>query len=225
MTGITPEEPTITLKGSGKGLRFVIPPSLKGKGLWEQFSSTLDQVSEMIRQVDIIIDFQDRKIETQFFLEFLSKCLENKVPSISSWETSDETTRALFRQIGLKSGSNEKKRPRRTGREETLVISNSLRSGQRIEHDGDVIILGHINDGAEVLASGNIIACGKLKGLVHGGINSGAENIIIAFSLEAKQVRLGGMVNSSLNEDHEWWGKAVRISSDGNSLRIRELSI
>ncbi|HPI97775.1 MAG TPA: septum site-determining protein MinC [Synergistales bacterium] len=216
--------PHITLKGCGKGLKVIIPENIEDE-LWEELSFTLDQASELIENVDILIDLGERLVDEGFLQTFLSKCLAREGISISSWDSSNETTRELFRKLGFRSSATEKKRIRPTSREETLVIRNSLRSGQRIEHDGDVLVLGHVNDGAEVLASGNIIVCGKLKGLVHGGINSDNDKIIIALSLEAKQVRLGGMVNSQLREDHEWWGKAVILSSNGASLRIKELLV
>ncbi|MBN1334134.1 MAG: septum site-determining protein MinC [Synergistales bacterium] len=224
MAGNSTGHPRITLKGSGKGLKVIIPENMEEE-LWDELSLTLDQASELIEKVDIVIDLGERIIDEDFLMKFLSKCLERGDISISSWESSNEKTRELFQKLGFRSSGVEKKRIKPSGREETLVIRNSLRSGQRIEHDGDVIVLGHINDGAEVVASGNILVCGKLKGLAHGGINSGNDKIIIVFSLEAKQVRLGGMVNSYLNEDHEWWGKQVILSSNGTSLRITELSI
>ena len=50
-----------------------------------------------------------------------------------------------------------------------LVIKETMRSGRYIYYEGHVIIVGDVNPGAEVVAEGDIIVWGKLRGLVHAG--------------------------------------------------------
>src|SRR6056297_3955739 len=52
---------------------------------------------------------------------------------------------------------------------ETYLINRTLRSGQKIKKSGNVVIIGDINPGAEVIAGGNIIVFGKIRGVVHAG--------------------------------------------------------
>ncbi len=73
----------------------------------------------------------------------------------------------------------------------TLVLSKTLRSGERVEHPGTVVILGDVNPGAEVVAGGDVIVVGKLRGLAHAGAGGDAERFIFALELAAKQVRIG----------------------------------
>ena len=54
---------------------------------------------------------------------------------------------------------------------ETKFIQNSLRSGQRQEYSGSIVICGDVNAGAEVIAGGNIMILGSLRGLAHAGAN------------------------------------------------------
>ena len=54
---------------------------------------------------------------------------------------------------------------------ETKFIHNSLRSGQRQEYSGSIVICGDVNAGAEVIAGGNIMILGSLRGLAHAGAN------------------------------------------------------
>ena len=61
---------------------------------------------------------------------------------------------------------------KKTFKQETIVSETtfhrgSLRSGQRLEVDGSVVILGDVNSGAEVMASDNIVILGNLRGLAH----------------------------------------------------------
>lgn len=73
----------------------------------------------------------------------------------------------------------------------TLVLGKTLRSGERVEHPGTVVVLGDVNPGAEVVAGGDVIVVGKLRGLAHAGAGGDEERFIFALELAAKQVRIG----------------------------------
>ena len=70
----------------------------------------------------------------------------------------------------------------------------TVRSGQRIESEGDVTIIGDVNAGAEIVAGGNIAIFGKLRGLVHAGARGRQDIIIAANYLMPQQVRIGGKI-------------------------------
>ena len=63
---------------------------------------------------------------------------------------------------------------------ETKFHRGSLRSGQKIEEEGSIVILGDVNAGSEVVASENIVVVGALRGLAHAGANGNKEAIIAA---------------------------------------------
>ncbi len=76
----------------------------------------------------------------------------------------------------------------------SVFISHTLRSGQRIECEGDVVILGDVNDGAEVIAGGSIAVMGVLRGLVHAGAMGRSDVVVAANSLQPKQLRISGKI-------------------------------
>lgn len=84
---------------------------------------------------------------------------------------------------------------------ETKFIRNSLRSGQKIEFEGSIVILGDVNYGAEVIAGDNIVVLGVLRGLAHAGAKGNAEAIISAASIEAKQIRISNIVRELEREE------------------------
>jgi len=71
------------------------------------------------------------------------------------------------------------------------TIERSLRSGQKVHFDGDVVVFGDINPGAEVIASGNIMVFGALKGLAHAGARGDDGGLIISFDFRPTQLRIG----------------------------------
>lgn len=77
---------------------------------------------------------------------------------------------------------------------QTKFHRGALRSGQRIEFEGSLVILGDVNGGAEVIAGENIVVLGILRGLAHAGANGNKEAQIFASSIEAPQVRISNII-------------------------------
>ncbi len=72
-----------------------------------------------------------------------------------------------------------------------LTIPHGLRSGQVIHYTGDVVVYGDVNPGAEIVAGGNVLVLGALKGMVHAGSNGDDQSMVIAFDLRPTQLRIG----------------------------------
>lgn len=215
----------ISLKGSANKLKVIIPASMSLEKMWKELEHTAGNASNLFKGVEIVIDLQGRSVSREFLMRILSDFVLTHGIRISSWEAQDDTTRDAIMSLGFNLSKKTVRQPRHsTRRSETLIIHTSLRSGQRIEHDGDVLIIGHVNDGAEVIAEGNVSIMGKLKGLVHAGYNSEEDRAIIATSFESKQVRLGTKV-STLSEDADFWGKHVIVLPEKGSLFFKELKI
>ena len=77
---------------------------------------------------------------------------------------------------------------------ETKFHRGALRSGQRIEYEGSLVVLGDVNAGAEVIAGENIVVLGILRGLAHAGAKGNKEAIIAAASIESPQIRISNII-------------------------------
>ena len=94
---------------------------------------------------------------------------------------------------------------------ETKFHRGSLRSGQRLETEGSLVILGDVNSGAEVIASDNIVVLGALRGLAHAGAKGNKQAIIAAGLFDAVQVRIANVVKE-INRAEEPLHKQAYIS-------------
>lgn len=79
---------------------------------------------------------------------------------------------------------------------ETKFYRHSLRSGQRVEFAGSIVVLGDVHNGAEVVAGENIIVLGTLMGLAHAGAKGNKEAIISAGSIETTQIRISNIIRN-----------------------------
>ena len=94
---------------------------------------------------------------------------------------------------------------------ETKFHRGSLRSGQKLETEGSIIILGDVNSGAEVIASDNIVVLGTLRGLAHAGAKGNKQAIIAAGLFDAVQVRIANIVKE-IDREEEPLHKQAYIS-------------
>ncbi|MFM2431631.1 MAG: hypothetical protein RLZZ511_2844 [Cyanobacteriota bacterium] len=77
---------------------------------------------------------------------------------------------------------------------EPLVLKTTLRSGVEIRHNGTVVILGDLNPGSAIVAEGDIVVWGRLRGNVHAGYKGNTQSRIMALRMEPAQIRIAGFV-------------------------------
>ena len=84
----------------------------------------------------------------------------------------------------------------------TKFYKGSIRSGQKMEFEGSLVILGDVNAGAEILAEDNVVILGILRGMAHAGAKGNKEAIIAAASIESAQIRIADIVKQIEKEDN-----------------------
>ncbi|WP_249323655.1 septum site-determining protein MinC [Wansuia hejianensis] len=83
----------------------------------------------------------------------------------------------------------------------TKFIHGTLRSGQMIKYDGNIVVVGDVNPGAFLKAKGNIIVLGTLRGVAHAGLNGNTKSIVAAYNLLPTQLRIGDIIVRAPDED------------------------
>jgi septum site-determining protein MinC len=82
----------------------------------------------------------------------------------------------------------------------TVYYRHGLRSGQAIRTDGSVVVLGDANAGSEIVAGGNVIVLGALRGMVHAGSEGNESCYVSALNLIPTQLRIAGLITSIQRE-------------------------
>ena len=106
----------------------------------------------------------------------------------------------------------------------THIISNPVRTGQRVFSKGDVTILAGVNPGAEVLAMGSIHVYGPLRGRALAGVGGDTNARIFTKSMEAELVSIAGsfrVLESELGPDVQ--GKPAQIYLEDDRVIIKPL--
>ena len=159
--------------------------------------------------------------ESKTPITITGKVLKNKemdiIERIISKELEVEVDFDMPKELGL---HNIKKTfEQEVSTSETKFHRGSLRSGQKIEEDGSIVILGDVNAGAQVIAADNIVVLGTLRGLAHAGAKGNKDAIIAAGKLDIVQVRIANIVKE-IDRDEEPLHKCAYVYVDGEEIVI-----
>ncbi|WP_372963409.1 septum site-determining protein MinC [Mesotoga sp.] len=74
------------------------------------------------------------------------------------------------------------------------IIRRNLRSGQIVVHNYDVVVVGNVHPGAEVIAGGSVVIFGSAKGVLRAGYSQGETGIIAAIDLQPSLIQIGNFL-------------------------------
>ncbi len=104
------------------------------------------------------------------------------------------------------------------------LVEAPVRSGVEIFHPNDIVVLGRVNAGAQILSNGNIFICGALRGKALAGGSDNKNARIFTASMQAELVSIAGVFQKFENGvDEKYFGKPVCIylESEGNLERLK----
>ena len=96
-----------------------------------------------------------------------------------------------------------------------LFIVKTIRSGTRIEYPGHIVVVGDVNPGAEVVAEGNVVVWGRVRGMIHAGSKGDRSAFICALDLSANQLRIADESSATLKPQKDPRPEVVTINEEG----------
>ncbi|WP_066503404.1 septum site-determining protein MinC [Abyssisolibacter fermentans] len=98
----------------------------------------------------------------------------------------------------------------------TKFVRTTIRSGQTIKYNGNLVILGDVNSGSVVIAGGNIIILGALRGIAHAGCKGNRGAIIACNNLQSSQLRIADIIARSPDNQNKKikWSAVASIKED-----------
>ena len=78
--------------------------------------------------------------------------------------------------------------------EQAVLVRRTLRSGFSLQHIGHVIVIGDVNPGSEIVAGGDVVVWGRLRGMVHAGAQGEEAAVVCALDLSPTQLRIAGQI-------------------------------
>src|SRR6185503_17095033 len=207
-----------------KGLRDGLLVSLDDAPWEEQRVALLAQVDgqpAFFHGARLALDVASQVLHVNQLVELRDQLSER---GISLWAVISEspTTEHTAQLLGLATRIS-KPRPEESrkfsvedlGEGTALFLDRTLRSGTRIEFGGHVVVLGDVNPGAEIVAEGNVIIWGRLRGMVHAGAKGNVKAVICALDLSPTQLRIATETSASLKPQENPRPEIARINESG----------
>lgn len=191
----------VDIKGYRSGIAMIISPELSLSDLEPVLAKRLEKIGRFLAGTSVIVDLGDRNV-TDDDLRNLQKLLRRKFDlDIGGLRTSSSKTRGAAEVLRLEveeppAAVEELDLPAvQLDRVDTMMIKSTLRSGQQRRFlEGNILVLGDVNPGAELIAAGDIVVMGALRGVAHAGFLGDESAAIIALSLEPTQLRIANFI-------------------------------
>lgn len=194
----------IAIKGIKEGLLLTIAPD---GGEWMELTGRLtariDQQAAFFKGARVALDVGDRPVRPHE-LESLQALLNRRALTLWAVVSDSDTTNKTARNLGLETSLVPEQEQMETVEVDPqeagtpgILIDHTLRSGRTIRNHGNVIVIGDVNPGAEIVAGGNVIIWGKLRGRVHAGAEGNERAVVCALDLMPTQLRIAGYITTS----------------------------
>ena len=207
-----------------KGLRDGLLITIRGEEWNGLVASLLEQIKEresFFEGARIALDVGTQSLRVNDLVPLRDKLSEKDISLwavISESPTTEKTAQLLGLATRISKPRPEEPRqftPDSVDDETALFLSKTLRSGTRIEFPGHVVIFGDINPGAEIIAEGNVIVWGRVRGMIHAGSQGDTSAKICALDLSPTQLRIAEEVSATLEPQNNPRPEVASINKDG----------
>ncbi|MDC9620074.1 septum site-determining protein MinC [Xenorhabdus sp. XENO-7] len=221
----------IELKGSNFTLSVVHLHDDQPEVIQRAMQEKMEQAPEFLKNAPVVINISDLPVDADLLA--LYRAVESvglRIVGISGCQ--DEQQRKIVLKSGLpllKEGKSQtvptqENKPTEPIFKKTRIINTPVRSGQRIyAPNSDLIVTSNVSAGAELIADGNILIYGVLRGRVLAGASGDKESQIFCTHLNAELFSIAGQYWLSENIPENFVGKAAKLRLVNNELTIETL--
>lgn len=210
---------SVILKSNRYGINLILDNNISFAELKKAVLDKFKESEKFFKNASIAISFEGRTLSGEEELELLDLIAENTSIHVVCVVDHDELREQLYKE---KIDSYYNNVADNTGE----FYKGTLRSGQVLKCDSSIVIIGDVNPGAKIIARGNIVIIGALKGNAYAGAAGDESCFVTALTMEPVQIKIGNVIGRSADKG-PW--EAIRnrkrtmepqmaMVSDGNIL-------
>ena len=178
---------SVMIKGNKHGIVVVLDANMDFDKLKDDIALKFSESAKFLGNAQMAISFEGRKLTNAQQLEVLDIIATSSDLHVVCVVDFDEAKDKVFKQAlddKLMELSNT------TGQ----FYKGNLRSGQVLETETSVIVIGDVNPGASVVSKGNIIVLGALKGTAFAGASGNPNAFVLALDMNPGQIRIADTI-------------------------------
>ncbi|MGF1503913.1 MAG: septum site-determining protein MinC [Chloroflexi bacterium] len=198
-----------------KGLREGLLVTVNGSDTWQEIEAALvahiEKQGDFFRGAQIALQVGDHILDREDIRKLQEKLAKHDVRLSALLGTSPDTIRAARRmeldtdmpETGEQPLTEDGELPPIDNNEygsSGVLVKGTLRSGKVIRHMGHVVVIGDVNPGSQIIAGGDVLVWGKLRGTVHAGAQGDTEAMVCALDMRPTQLRIANFVAIGQND-------------------------
>ena len=187
------EKQPVIIKNNKYGLIVILDGDLEFEALQEKVAEKFRASAKFFGETQIALCFQGRKLSQEEEMALVETITGNCRLQVISIVDEDETTEQAMKKAVETQAEREGLMDLQDGR----FYKGTLRSGQVLESETNIIILGDVNPGARVISKGNVVVLGAMKGNAFVGAAGNESAFVAALSMDPMQIRIGDVIARS----------------------------
>ena len=209
---------SVVLKGNKYGIVVILDKNASFDEIKTVIAEKFNESSKFFGKESMAISFEGKNLtsdEQRELLDIINNNSELNIVCIIDNDPKQEET--------FKNAVEERLNDLNTGAGQ--FYRGTLRSGQILESDSSVIILGDVNPGAKIISSGNVVVLGALKGTVYAGVNGDDATFVVALEMNPVQIRIGDTIARCSDKPKKSSKPETKIAYvDGGNIYIDPLN-
>lgn len=202
---------SVMIKGNKYGIVVVLDDELDFEELKSDIAEKFRDSAKFFNKAEMALSFEGRELTNDQQREILDIISENSELRVVCIVDDDKDREALF-----KKSLDEKLMELTTNTGQ--FYKGNLRSGQVLEVETSIIIIGDVKPGARVVSKGNVIILGSLKGTVFAGATGNENSFVVALDMSPMQIRIADTIARSPDKPLKEEVKEAKIAfmEEGN---------
>jgi len=197
----------IAIKGTRNGLLLTLEPETPFVELLHALAERLAEAPGFFRGAALALDTSHRTLQVsertqledllaQYHMSVVSmeQVAAVQLEQVAAIQRESEIKPLSSMSMGINSDNVQVQRDPRES-DDTLFLRRTVRSGQAIHHSSNVVVLGDVNPGAEIVAGGDIIVWGVLRGMVHAGYPDNQQALVCSLHMAPVQLRIAHLLS------------------------------
>ena len=193
----------VTFKGSADGLAIMVPEGMSAAELFSQVEGKVQAASRFFQGARLNVTYRGIALTPEEQAQLLALLQEHSgavIETLAPWQPPAPSSAAPYGPNTNANAGRQQAQPLKRffskGQDESdcKFIRHTLRGGTRIQFEGSVVVVGDVNPGAEIVAGGNVIVLGLLRGMVHAGAFGARDAFISALKLKPTQLRIADLI-------------------------------
>lgn len=207
---------TVVIKSNRAGMTVILDPDVPFEQLLFDVGKKFGDNAKFWGSVQLTLTLEGRELTAQEEFAIINQITENSSVEIICLVDTD-----VNRMERCEKALNEKlmELSCQTGQ----FFKGNLQSGETLESEASIIIIGDVGKGAKVLAKGNVIVLGKLAGTVCAGVAGNRDALITALEMAPAQLRIGDCTAGLDGRGKRLGRGPMKAFLEGNKVMIKPM--